>query len=201
MHMKKLILATGNPGKVREMKQILKGMYDEILSMKEAGIAADVEEDADTFLGNAAKKALAISRLVECDVVSDDSGLCVDGLNGRPGVYSARYSREGTDEANNAKLVQEVAALSEDARNAHYECAIVLARKGEVAFSCECRCNGHIILEPRGKEGFGYDPYFLLPEYGKTFGEIEPELKNKISHRAKALAKLREFAEKEQCEF
>ena len=85
MHMKKLILATGNLGKVREMKQILKGMYDEILSMKEAGIAADVEEDADTFLGNAAKKALAISRLVECDVVSDDSGLCVDGLNGRPG--------------------------------------------------------------------------------------------------------------------
>ena len=137
--MKKLILATGNPGKVREMKQILAGLYDEVISMKEAGVAVDVVEDADSFLGNAAKKALAISQLVECDVVADDSGLCVDGLGGRPGVYSARYSAEGTDEANNAKLVQEVSQLSEEKRGAHYECAIVLARKGEVAFSCECQ--------------------------------------------------------------
>lgn len=196
--MKKLILATGNPGKVREMKQILAGLYDEVISMKEAGIAVDVVEDADSFLGNAAKKALAISQLVECDVVADDSGLCVDGLGGRPGVYSARYSAEGTDEANNAKLVQEVSELPEDKRSAHYECAIVLARKGEVAFSCECRCDGKIILEARGSEGFGYDPYFLLPEYGKTFGEIEPAIKNQISHRAKALAELRQFAEQER---
>lgn len=196
--MKKLILATGNPGKVREMKQILAGLYDEVISMKEAGIAVDVVEDADSFLGNAAKKALAISQLVECDVVADDSGLCVDGLGGRPGVYSARYSAEGTDEANNAKLVQEVSDLPEDKRGAHYECAIVLARKGEVAFSCECRCDGKIILEARGSEGFGYDPYFLLPEYGKTFGEIEPAIKNQISHRAKALAELRQFAEQER---
>lgn len=196
--MKKLILATGNPGKVREMKQILAGLYDEVISMKEAGIAVDVVEDADSFLGNAAKKALAISQLVECDVVADDSGLCVDGLGGRPGVYSARYSAEGTDEANNAKLVQEVSGLPEDKRGAHYECAIVLARKGEVAFSCECRCDGKIILEARGSEGFGYDPYFLLPEYGKTFGEIEPAIKNQISHRAKALAELRQFAEQER---
>ena len=196
--MKKLILATGNPGKVREMKQILAGLYDEVISMKEAGIAVDVVEDADSFLGNAAKKALAISQLVECDVVADDSGLCVDGLGGRPGVYSARYSAEGTDEANNAKLVQEVSGLPEDKRGAHYECAIVLARKGEVAFSCECCCDGQIILQARGSEGFGYDPYFLLPEYGKTFGEIEPAIKNQISHRAKALAELRQFAEQER---
>lgn len=196
--MKKLILATGNPGKVREMKQILAGLYDEVISMKEAGVAVDVVEDADSFLGNAAKKALAISQLVECDVVADDSGLCVDGLGGRPGVYSARYSAEGTDEANNAKLVQEVSQLSEEKRGAHYKCAIVLARKGEVAFSCECRCDGQIILQARGSEGFGYDPYFLLPEYGKTFGEIEPKIKNQISHRAKALAKLRQFAEQER---
>ena len=193
-----MILATGNPGKVREMKQILCGLYDEVLSMKEAGVAVEVVEDADSFLGNAAKKALAISNLVECDVVSDDSGLCVHGLNGRPGVYSARYSNEGTDEANNAKLVREVSALPEKERDAHYECAIVLARKGEIAFSCECRCDGHIVLAPRGSEGFGYDPYFLLPEYGKTFGELDPEIKNKISHRAKALAELRKFAEMEQ---
>ncbi len=196
--MKKLILATGNPGKVREMKQILAGLYDEVISMKEAGVAVDVVEDADSFLGNAAKKALAISHLVDCDVVADDSGLCVDGLGGRPGVYSARYSVEGTDEANNAKLVQEVSQLGEEQRGAHYECAIVLARKGEVAFSCGCRCDGQIILQARGSEGFGYDPYFLLPEYGKTFGEIEPAIKNQISHRAKALAELRRFAEQER---
>ena len=94
--------------------------------------------------------------------------------------------------------MQEVSQLSEEKRGAHYECAIVLARKGEVAFSCECRCDGQIILQARGSEGFGYDPYFLLPEYGKTFGEIEPEIKNQISHRAKALAKLRQFAEQER---
>ena len=195
--MKKLILATGNPGKVREMKEILKGQYDEVLSMKEAGVFVDVVEDADSFLGNAAKKALAISEKVDCDVVADDSGLCVHGLSDRPGVYSARYSKEGTDEANNQKLVGEVSALPESQRDAHYECAIVLARKGQVAFSCECRCDGQIVLSPRGSEGFGYDPYFLLPEYGKTFGELSPELKNQISHRAKALAELKRFAEAE----
>ncbi len=146
--MKRLILATGNPGKVREMKEILNGQYDEVLSMREAGVFVDVVEDADSFLGNAAKKRWPSAKKVDCDVVADDSGLCVHGLGNRPGVYSARYSKEGTDEANNQKLVEEVSVLPEAERGAHYECAIVLARQGKVAFSCECRCDGHIVLSP-----------------------------------------------------
>lgn len=194
--MKKLVIATGNPGKVREIKKILEGVYDEICSLKDEGIAVDIVEDADSFLGNAAKKALTISRLVDCDVLADDSGLCVDGLGGRPGVYSARYSASGTDEDNNKKLVKECAALDEEGRRASYVCAIVLARGGQEIYSCEGKCYGRIVLEAHGNGGFGYDPYFYLPEYGQTFGELPAEEKNKISHRALALKKVQEFLQK-----
>ncbi|MBC8539158.1 RdgB/HAM1 family non-canonical purine NTP pyrophosphatase [Christensenellaceae bacterium NSJ-63] len=194
--MKKLVIATGNPGKVREIKKILEGVYDEICSLKDEGIAVDIVEDADSFLGNAAKKALTISRLVDCDVLADDSGLCVDGLGGRPGVYSARYSASGTDEDNNKKLVEECAALDEEGRQASYVCAIVLARGGQEIYSCEGKCYGRIVLEAHGNGGFGYDPYFYLPEYGQTFGELPAEEKNKISHRALALKKVQEFLQK-----
>ena len=194
--MKKLVIATGNPGKVREIKKILEGGYDEICSLKDEGIAVDIVEDADSFLGNAAKKALTISRLVDCDVLADDSGLCVDGLGGRPGVYSARYSASGTDEDNNKKLVEECAALDEEGRRASYVCAIVLARGGQEIYSCEGKCYGRIVLEAHGNGGFGYDPYFYLPEYGQTFGELPAEEKNKISHRALALKKVQEFLQK-----
>ena len=194
--MKKLVIATGNPGKVREIKKILEGVYDEICSLKDEGIAVDIVEDADSFLGNAAKKALTISRLVDCDVLADDSGLCVDGLGGRPGVYSARYSASGTDEDNNKKLVEECAALDEEGRRASYVCAIVLARGGQEMYSCEGKCYGRIVLEAHGNGGFGYDPYFYLPEYGQTFGELPAEEKNKISHRALALKKVQEFLQK-----
>ena len=194
--MKKLVIATGNPGKVREIKKILEGVYDEICSLKDEGIAVDIVEDADSFLGNAAKKALTISRLVDCDVLADDSGLCVDGLGGRPGVYSARYSASGTDEDNNKKLGEECAALDEEGRRASYVCAIVLARGGQEIYSCEGKCYGRIVLEAHGNGGFGYDPYFYLPEYGQTFGELPAEEKNKISHRALALKKVQEFLQK-----
>lgn len=194
--MKKLVIATGNPGKVREIKKILEGVYDEICSLKDEGVAVDIVEDADSFLGNAAKKALTISRLVDCDVLADDSGLCVDGLGGRPGVYSARYSESGTDEDNNKKLVEECAALDEEGRRASYVCAIVLARGGQEIYSCEGKCYGRIVLEAHGNGGFGYDPYFYLPEYGQTFGELPAEEKNKISHRALALKKVQEFLQK-----
>lgn len=194
--MKKLVIATGNPGKVREIKKILEGVYDEICSLKDEGIAVDIVEDADSFLGNAAKKALTISRLVDCDVLADDSGLCVDGLGGRPGVYSARYSASGTDEDNNKKLVEECAALDEEGRRASYVCAIVLARGGQEIYSCEGKCYGRIVLEAHGNGGFGYDPYFYLPEYGQTFGELPAEEKNKISHRALALKRVQEFLQK-----
>ena len=193
--MKKLIIATGNPGKVREIEALLNGEYDSIMTMKEAGIKADIVEDADTFLGNAAIKALTVSRLTDADVLADDSGLCVDGLDGRPGVYSARYSMSGTDEDNNRKLVEECSCIPEEDRTAHYVCALVLARNGEEVFSCEGTCDGRIILEARGKNGFGYDPYFFLDDYGITFGEMDPDIKNRISHRANALAAFKRFVE------
>ena len=195
---KKLIIATGNKGKVREIAAILSHIYEDVISMKEAGICVNIVEDADSFIGNARKKALTISALTDCDVVADDSGLCVNGLGGRPGVYSARYSATGTDDDNNKKLVEEVMPLNEEGRKANYVCAIVLARKGVEVFSCEGKCYGKIITKPRGNGGFGYDPYFYLEEYHQTFGEMEAELKNKISHRAIALQKLKDFIEEKQ---
>lgn len=191
----RLIIATGNKGKVREIKRIFEGMYDEILSLKDAGISVDIVEDADSFIGNAEKKALTISRLVDSDVLADDSGLCVDGLGGRPGVYSARYSAEGTDTANNKKLVEEVSALPESERGAKYVCAMVLAKGGQVICESTGECHGVIITHAEGDGGFGYDPYFFLPDYGITFGQMDPDEKNKISHRAKALFGIRKYLE------
>lgn len=193
----KLIMATGNAGKVREIAAILADEYEEVISMKQAGISVEIIEDADSFLGNARKKALAISEVTDYDVVADDSGLCVDGLGGRPGVYSARYSESGTDADNNQKLVKEVSLLDKEGRKAHYVCAIVLARKGKEIFSCEGTCDGCIITEPAGEGGFGYDPYFYLEKYGQTFGQMDPVKKNQISHRAVALQKLKTFLEEE----
>lgn len=190
----KLIMATGNAGKVREIAAILADEYEEVVSMKQAGISVEIIEDADSFLGNARKKALAISAVTDYDVVADDSGLCVDGLGGRPGVYSARYSESGTDADNNQKLVKEVSLLDKEGRKAHYVCAIVLARKGKEIFSCEGTCDGCIITEPAGEGGFGYDPYFYLEKYGQTFGQMDPVKKNQISHRAVALQKLKTFS-------
>ena len=193
----KLIMATGNAGKVREIAAILADEYEEVISMKQAGISVEIIEDADSFLGNARKKALAISAVTDYDVVADDSGLCVDGLGGRPGVYSARYSESGTDADNNQKLVKEASLLDKEGRKAHYVCAIVLARKGKEIFSCEGTCDGCIITEPAGEGGFGYDPYFYLEKYGQTFGQMDPVKKNQISHRAVALQKLKTFLEEE----
>lgn len=187
--MSKLIIATNNQGKVREIKEIFQGIYDEVLSLKDAGIRIDVEEDGKTFLENSAKKATEVSKLVDCDVMADDSGICVDGLGGAPGIYSARYSAEGTDEANRAALIEAVRPLEKKDRTARFHCAITIANRGEVIFSCEETCDtGEILLEERGEHGFGYDSLFYVESLGKTFAEIDPALKNSMSHRARALA-------------
>ena len=171
--MKQLIIATNNQGKVREIKAILGDFYDEIKSLKDAGIAVDVVEDGDSFHANARKKAVEISEMVEGDVLADDSGLCVEALDMAPGIYSARFSGEGaTDEKNNAKLLSLV--KEQENRRAWFVCALVLANGG------------------KEKLYVGYDPLFYVEEYGQTFAEIPPEVKNKISHRAKALKKLQE---------
>jgi len=192
--MSKLIIATNNQGKVREIKEIFKGIYDEVLSMKDAGIIIDVEEDGSTFRENSAKKSVEVSKLVDCDVMADDSGICVDGLNGAPGIYSARYSAEGTDEANRIALIEAVRPLDKKDRFARFHCAITIANGGKVIFSCEETCDtGEILLEERGENGFGYDSLFYLASLGKTFAEIDPKVKNSVSHRARALETTRKW--------
>ena len=195
--MSKLVIATKNAGKVKEIKAIFSGLFDDILSLRDAGIDADVVEDGDTFLANAAKKATEISLLTDCPVLADDSGICVDCLGGAPGVYSARYSEEGTDEANNRKIVEETRRFAPEQRTCHYACALVLAKGGDVLYSCEGECSGILLDEERGEGGFGYDPILMLPEYGKTSAEITMEEKNAISHRGKALRAMKELLEKD----
>ncbi len=193
----KLIIASGNAGKLREIRAILGGKFDEILSMKEAGIDHETVEDGKTFQENAYKKAYEIAQISGCAALADDSGICVDALDGAPGIYSARFcGHHGDDEANNRLLIEKL--RGEKNRKAHYTCAIALVypntiqmgeTKGNALFA-EGFLEGEIIDEPRGNGGFGYDPYFLLPELGKTAAEITAEEKNKISHRAKALQNL-----------
>ena len=195
----KLIIASGNKGKLREIRAILGEKFDEILSMKEAGIDHETVEDGKTFMENAYKKAFEIAELSGCPALADDSGICVDALDGAPGIFSARFcGRHGDDEANNRLLVEKL--KGEKNRKAHYTCAIALAypsnfedgtRRGKAVFA-EGYLHGEIIDEPRGDGGFGYDPYFYLPEYGCTAAELSAEEKNKISHRAEALKNLLE---------
>ncbi len=182
----KLIIASNNAHKIREIKQILGDRFEEILSLREAGIDHDTVEDGVTFLQNARKKAVEIAEISGCCAIADDSGICAHALNGEPGVYSARYSGgHGNDEANNQLLIKNLRDKAD--KSAHYACAIVLAYPDGTTVSAEGEMHGQVIDTPRGENGFGYDPIFFLPEYGKTSAEISPEEKNRISHRAKAL--------------
>lgn len=182
----KLIIASNNAHKIREIKQILGDRFEEILSLREADIDHDTVEDGVTFLQNARKKAVEIAEISGCCAIADDSGICAHALNGEPGVYSARYSGgHGNDEANNQLLIKNLRDKAD--KSAHYACAIVLAYPDGTTVSAEGEMHGEVIDTPRGENGFGYDPIFFLPEYGKTSAEISPEEKNRISHRAKAL--------------
>ena len=185
----KLIIASGNPGKLREIRAILGGKFEEILSMKEAGIDHETVEDGETFLQNAQKKAREIAEISGCAALADDSGLCVDALGGAPGVYSARFcGRHGDDEANNRLLVEKLRGKSD--RRAHYACAVSLAFPDGRELHAEGTLSGTIADTPSGTGGFGYDPYFFLPAYGCTAASLPAEEKNRISHRAEALKAL-----------
>ncbi len=188
--MSRLIIATNNAGKVKEIRAILKSAYDEVLSLKEAGLSLEVEEDGVTFEQNAVKKAAEAARASGCDALADDSGLCVDALGGAPGVYSARYAGpHATDALNNEKLL---AALDkEENRSAKFICVVALAKGKDIITACGEVC-GEINRKPSGAGGFGYDPLFFLPEYGQTVAELPAEIKNRISHRAKALNALKD---------
>lgn len=185
----KLIIASNNAHKLVEMKAILGEYFDEILSLRESGIEHETIEDGTTFLENAEKKAREIAEISGCCAIADDSGVCVDALGGAPGIYSARFcGHHGDDEANNQLLLKKLE--HEENRRAHYTCAIVLVYPDGRTVSAEGYLYGEITDKRAGANGFGYDPYFYLPEYGCTTAELDPEIKNKISHRANAIKAL-----------
>lgn len=186
----KIFLATANKHKIDEISDIFSGIENiEILSIKDGIEIPEVIEDGKTFEDNSKKKAVEISKFLNMITIADDSGLCVDALNGEPGVYSARYSGTGDDLKNNEKLVENLKGIEN--RNAKFVSVITLAKPNGETYSFRGEINGKIVDTPRGNTGFGYDPHFYVEEYQKTLAEL-PELKNKISHRAKALEKLKE---------
>jgi XTP/dITP diphosphohydrolase len=188
-----LVVGTRNPKKCEEILEILHDLPIEVRDLTAWPDAPEVVEDGKTFEENARKKASELARHLHHWVLGEDSGLVVPALNGRPGVYSARYAgKQGDDAANNARLLAELAPLPDDRRAAYYVCTAALADPtGEVRAVVEGRCHGVITREPHGSGGFGYDPLFLVPEYHKTFGELSARAKHALSHRARALAQLR----------
>src|SRR5262249_41012973 len=188
-----LVLGTRNRKKKQEIVEILGDLGLALADLTAWPNAPEVEEDGTTFEANARKKAVEVARALKQWVLGEDSGLVVPALNGRPGVYSARYAgKQGDDAANNARLLAELAPLPDDRRAAYYVCTAALSDpRGEVRALVEGRCHGRIIKEARGSGGFGYDPLFLIPEYHRTFGELSPRVKHALSHRARALAQLR----------
>lgn len=192
--MKKLIIASNNAHKIKEIKSILAEFPVEVISLKEAGIDIDVEEDGTTFMENAYKKANEIFKLrKDAMVLSDDSGLVVDALGGAPGVYSARFAGEhGNDEKNNIKLLSLLEGKPFEERKARFISAIVLIIDENTVIKVEGEAEGYIKESLSGKGGFGYDPLFYFPKLHKTFGEMSEKEKNTVSHRARALQKLQE---------
>ena len=185
----KLIIASNNAHKLIEIKAILGNYFEEILSMREAGIDHETIEDGSTFMENARKKAREIMEISGCCALADDSGLCVDALDGAPGIYSARFcGRHGDDPANNRLLLEKLGGCED--RGAHYTCAMALALPDGSTLEAEGYLYGQIAHEEAGSNGFGYDPLFYLPDHGCTAAQISPEEKNRISHRAEALHRL-----------
>lgn len=188
-----LVLGTRNVKKRKEIEEILGGLGLELRDLSQFPGSPEVVEDGTTFEANARKKASETALAVNHWVLGEDSGLVVPGLGGRPGVQSARYAgKQGDDAANNTRLLAELAPLPADRRAAYYVCTAALADpQGKVHAVVEGRCHGVIIADYRGQGGFGYDPLFLIPEYHKTFGELGAHVKHALSHRARALEKLR----------
>jgi XTP/dITP diphosphohydrolase len=184
----RLLFATTNPGKLRELRGLV-GDAVEVLSLKELPPIPEPVEDGATFEENAEKKARAYAEASGLPALADDSGLCVDALGGRPGVHSARYA-EGDDRARYEKLLAELASVPEPQRTASFRCALCLAFPAGLARVEVGRCDGRIAFGPRGSHGFGYDPVFLLPQLGRTLAELTPEEKAGLSHRGQAFRKM-----------
>lgn len=186
--MLKLLIATHNPGKVYEFAEMFANLPVECISLDEVSITHDVPETGDTFKENAVLKAEEYCRLSGLITLADDSGLEVDALDGAPGVYSARYAGEGATAAErNAKLLKNMLDVPPDQRTARFRCVIAIATPGGEIYTAEGEVEGRITHEPRGEHGFGYDPVFFMPDHGATMAELGSVVKNKISHRARAL--------------
>ena len=191
--MNKIIFATGNEGKMKEIRMILSDLGVEVLSMKEAGISVDIVEDGKTFEENAIIKALAVSKACGEVVLADDSGLEIDALNKEPGNYSARYMGEDTSyDIKNRNLIDRLNGVKDEDRTARFVCAIAAAFPDGSYVTKVAAMEGRIGYEIKGENGFGYDPIFVLPKYGCTTAELSPEQKNEESHRGKALRMIKE---------
>ena len=184
----KLLIASNNQHKIDEIKQILGNKFEQILSLSEAGIVCDPEENGKTFLDNALIKVRAVAKLTDMPVLGDDTGLCVDALNGAPGVHSARFAGDHDNAKNRAKLLYEL--QDETNRKAHFSTAVALLYPDGRLVTAEGRVDGEILHAEVGTNGFGYDSLFYCNEIGKTFAEATAEEKNAVSHRARAVRKL-----------
>ena len=191
--MKKIIFATGNQNKMKEIREILADMDVEVVSMKEAGIHADIVEDGNSFEENAEIKAKTICEMTGEITLADDSGLEIDYLNKEPGIYSARDMGEDTSyRIKNGNLIQRLEGVPDEKRTARFVCAVAAAFPDGTVKTVRETMEGRIGYEEKGENGFGYDPIFYLPEYGCTSAELPMEEKNKISHRGKALRAIRD---------
>jgi len=192
--MNELLIATGNAGKVREFAALFSDRELKLYSLKDFPALLPAVEDEITFAGNALKKAAAASRQTGLPTIADDSGLCVDALEGKPGVLSARYAGEGVDdEANNLKLLKELATVRLGKRQAAFRCAIAFCTPEGFEAIFEGELRGLILEKPLGSGGFGYDPLFMVPEYGKTLAQLPLTIKNRISHRGRAAGALKAY--------
>jgi XTP/dITP diphosphohydrolase len=189
-----LLLASQNPGKLNEMRHLVAGLPFRVVGLRELGILDSPEETGSTFLENARLKALHYAGRSGLLTVADDSGISVDALGGEPGLYSSRFGGEGaSDQDRNQLLLLRLARVPEPERGARFTSAVVVARPDTPLFEIEETVEGRIALAPRGENGFGYDPLFFYPPFGKTFGEVAGEAKDRVSHRGKAFARLRDF--------
>lgn len=199
---RRVLFATGNEGKMREIRSILADTGAEVLSMKEAGVNVNIVEDGATFEENALIKARAVAAALteaDCVVLADDSGLVIDALDGEPGIYSARYMGEDTSyEEKNANLIGRLEGVPDEKRTARFVCAIAAVMPDGRVFQVQAAIEGRIGYAQKGEGGFGYDPIFYVPEFGKTTAEMTAEEKNRVSHRGKALEQMKEVLRKNE---
>ena len=192
--MKKLVVATRNAGKIRELELLLLGVVELVLPIGSFPGIPDVDEDGATFVENAIKKARVAAQATGLPALADDSGLVVDALGGRPGIFSARFAGSDADDtANNRKLLTDMTGIPSSERTAAFHCVLAFCLPNGDCKTFDGRLPGIILEESQGEEGFGYDPLFLVPEYGQTLAQLSLEIKNKISHRGRALRKFKRY--------